>query len=212
MFSYHIVIINLCVQLSLVTVSIMTILFFIIFIGLKLFYNIILVSAIQLSESAKCVCMCSITQPHMTLLEPHGLEWVAIPPGEPPDPWVKLASLVSPASAGRFFITVQPTCEIYIYIYIYIYMVKVLVAQLCPTLRDPMDCSPSSPSVHGFLQAKILEWIVILFSKGSSWPRDQTRVSRLQAVSLPCAPPGKPINKYISPPFWAFLLPLLPSV
>ena len=97
-------------------------------------------------------------------------------------------------------------------IYIYIYMVKVLVAQLCPTLWDPMNCSPSSPSVHGFLQAKILEWIVILFSKGSSWPRDQTRVSRLQAVSLPFAPPGKPINTYISPPFGAFLLPLLPSI
>ena len=39
--------------------------------------------------------------------------------------------------------------------------VKVLVAQLCPTLCDPMDCSPPGSSVHGILQARILEWIAI---------------------------------------------------
>ena len=38
---------------------------------------------------------------------------------------------------------------------------EVLVAQLCPTLCDPMDCSPPGPSVHGILQARILEWIDI---------------------------------------------------
>ena len=42
---------------------------------------------------------------------------------------------------------------------------------------DPMDCSPPSSSVHGIIQAIILEWIAIFFSRGSSWPRDQTRVS-----------------------------------
>ena len=45
--------------------------------------------------------------------------------------------------------------------------VKVLVAQLCLTLCDPMDCSPPGSSVHGILQARILEWIAILFSPGS---------------------------------------------
>ena len=51
------------------------------------------------------------------------------------------------------------------------------VAQLCPTLCDPMDCSPPGSSIHEILQARILEWVAISFSRGSSWPRDQTRVS-----------------------------------
>ena len=54
-----------------------------------------------------------------------------------------------------------------------------LVAQSCPTLRDPMDCSPPGSSVHGILQDGILEWVVISFSMGSSQPRDQTQVSRI---------------------------------
>ena len=45
---------------------------------------------------------------------------------------------------------------------------KVLVTQLSPTLWDPMDCSPPGSSVHGILQARILEWLVIPFSRGSS--------------------------------------------
>ena len=40
-----------------------------------------------------------------------------------------------------------------------------------------MDCSPPGSSVHGILQARIVEWVVIFFSRGSSWPRDQTWVS-----------------------------------
>ena len=55
--------------------------------------------------------------------------------------------------------------------------VCVLVAQLCPTLCDLMDCSTPDSSVHGILQASILEWVAIPFSKGSSWPRDWTQVS-----------------------------------
>ena len=42
---------------------------------------------------------------------------------------------------------------------------------------DPMDCSPPSSSVHGIIQARILGWIAIFFSRVSSWPRGQTRVS-----------------------------------
>ena len=57
--------------------------------------------------------------------------------------------------------------------------VCVLVAQLCPTLCDPMDCSSPGFSVHGILQAKILEWVAIPFSRGSSWPTDWTRVSHI---------------------------------
>ena len=58
----------------------------------------------------------------------------------------------------------------------FIYMC-VLVAQSCLSLCDPMYCSPTGFSVHGILQARILEWVAIPFSRGSSWPRDQTLVS-----------------------------------
>ena len=51
------------------------------------------------------------------------------------------------------------------------------VIQSCPTLCDPMDCSLPGSSIHGILQARILEWIVISFSRGSSKPRDWTWVS-----------------------------------
>ena len=51
------------------------------------------------------------------------------------------------------------------------------VAQSCRTLRDPMDCSPPGSPVLGILQARVLEWVAISFSRGSSWPRDRTRVS-----------------------------------
>ena len=54
---------------------------------------------------------------------------------------------------------------------------KVLVAQLCMTLSDSMDCSLPGSSVQGILQARILEWVTIPFSRVSSWPRDQTSVS-----------------------------------
>ena len=46
--------------------------------------------------------------------------------------------------------------------------VKVKVAQSCPTLCDPMDCSLPGSSAHEILQARILEWIAVLFFKGSS--------------------------------------------
>ena len=53
----------------------------------------------------------------------------------------------------------------------------VTAAQLCPTFSDPIDCSLSDSSVHGILQTRILEWVSISFSRGSSQPRDQTQVS-----------------------------------
>ena len=55
----------------------------------------------------------------------------------------------------------------------------VLAAMLCPTLSDPVDCSPPGSSVDGILQARILEWVAILFSRGSSQSRDWTWVSRI---------------------------------
>ena len=51
---------------------------------------------------------------------------------------------------------------------------KVKVAQSCLTLCDPVDYT-----VHGILQARMLEWVAVPFSRGSSQPRDQTQVSRI---------------------------------
>ena len=50
-------------------------------------------------------------------------------------------------------------------------------AQSCPTLCDPMDCSPPGSSVHGILLARILEWVSIPFSRGSFQTRDWTCIS-----------------------------------
>ena len=53
------------------------------------------------------------------------------------------------------------------------------VAQLCLSLWDPMDCSLPGSSINGILQAIVLEWVAISFSRGSSWRRDQTQVSHI---------------------------------
>ena len=55
--------------------------------------------------------------------------------------------------------------------------VKILVAQSCPTLCNPMHYSLPGSCVHGISQTRILEWVAISFSRGSSQPRDQTQVS-----------------------------------
>ena len=71
--------------------------------------------------------------------------------------------------------------------------VCVLVTQLCPTLCDPMDCSPPASSVHGILQARILEWVAISFSRGSSQSRDQNSVSGIgRQIFFMTEPPGEP--------------------
>ena len=54
------------------------------------------------------------------------------------------------------------------------------VAQLCPTLCNPMDCSLPGFSAYGIFQARVLEWVAISFPRGSSRPRDRTRVSHME--------------------------------
>ena len=56
------------------------------------------------------------------------------------------------------------------------------VAQSCPTLCNPKDCNPPGSSVHGILQARILVWVAMPFSRGSSWPRDLTHVSYVSCI------------------------------
>ena len=80
---------------------------------------------------------------------------------------------------------------------------EVLISQSCLTLCDPMDCSPPGSSVYGKLQARILEWVAIPFSRGSS--------PALWVDSLPSEPPEKGItlrNYLVAPPE---LFPVLSS-
>ena len=74
------------------------------------------------------------------------------------------------------------------------------VAQLCPTLCNPMDCSPLGSSVHGILQARIMEWDAIPSFRASSWPRDRTQVSCIAGrffiiwSTREACPPRKPVS------------------
>ena len=64
----------------------------------------------------------------------------------------------------------------------FIWRVIVLVAKFCQLFRDYMDYSPPSSSVHGISQARILEWVAIYFSRGSSQPKDQTCISFIRIL------------------------------
>ena len=77
--------------------------------------------------------------------------------------------------------------------------------QSCPTMCNPMICSPPGSSVHSILQARILELVVISFSRGSSRPRNQTQVSRVSCIAggfFTVELWGKPICTHISPLFY----------
>ena len=77
--------------------------------------------------------------------------------------------VISSFSKGIFTLCCLQLC-----VCVYVY---VLVPQWGLTLCDPMDCSPPGSSVHGILQARILEWVSMPFSRRFSWPRDGTHVS-----------------------------------
>ena len=67
-----------------------------------------------------------------------------------------------------------------------------LIAQLCPTLCDPMDCGPPVPVSMGIPQAIKLEWVAISFTRDLPNPGIEPRSSTLQVESLPSEPPGNP--------------------
>ena len=90
----------------------------------------------------------------MEFFQARTLEWVAISFSRAfSDPGMEPTSLVSPAVAGGF----STTSTTWKACYVHSVKVEVLVAQSCSTLRNPMDSSPPSSSVHGILQARILE-------------------------------------------------------
>ena len=72
--------------------------------------------------------------------------------------------------------------------------VKTKVAHSCPTLYNLMDYT-----VHGILQARILEWVAVPFSGGSSQSRNQTQVSGIAGKFFSAEPPGKPVLIEIHP-------------
>ena len=82
------------------------------------------------------------------------------------------------------------------------------VSQSCLTLCNPMDCSLPGSSIHGILQARILEWVAIPFSRRFYRPRDWTQVS-LMAGRLQSEPPGNPtsvLNPFLNTHLWLFFI------
>ena len=90
------------------------------------------------------------------------------PPGVLPHPGIKPMSLVANALAGRFFYHLSHVQSLGMG-----YKAEHPTLTLC----NPMDCGPPGSSVHGILQAKILEWVAISSSRGSSQPRDSTSIT-----------------------------------
>ena len=76
---------------------------------------------------------------------------------------------------------------------LYLKKEKSEVAQSCPTVCNPVDCSLPGFSIHGILQARILEWGAISFSRGSFQPKDRTWVSCIAGRRFTLKPPGKPL-------------------
>ena len=113
------------------------------------------------------------TSPH-AIFQARILEWVAISYSRH-NPNLRIEPR-SPAVAGRFFTTEPPG--------------KPRKSTLPHSLCNSMDSSPPGSSVHGILQARMLEWVAIAFSRGSSNPGIELRSPSLQAESLPSEPPG----------------------
>ena len=85
------------------------------------------------------------------------------------------------------------------------------VAQLCLILCDPVDCSLPGSSVHGILQASILEWVAISLSRGSSWPRDRSWVSCIGGRRFNLWATREAMNGIVVKIFWCTLVPFLIS-
>ena len=85
-------------------------------------------------------------------------------------------------------------CNSCVYVCVY---VCVLIAQSCLALCNPTDCSPPGFSVHGILQARILEWVAIPFPRGSSLPGNQSQVSLLTGRSFNIWPTREALFQFL---------------
>ena len=143
-------------------------------------------------------------------LRPHGLSmefsrqkyWSGLPfpsPGDLPNPGIESVSPVSPALPADF-LPAEPmrgqgcvchwTMLFPCYPLCYHLYVSVLVTQSYLTLCDPMHCSLPGSSIHGILQGRILEWVAIPFSSGSSQPGMEPGSPAMQEDSLGFESPG----------------------
>ena len=113
-------------------------------------------------------------------------------PGNLLDSGTEPTSLAYPALADEFFTTVSPGKPTLFIGDLYID----LVAESCPTLYDPMGCSPPGSSVHVIFQGRILEWFVTSFSRGFPHPQIEPGAPEMQADSLPTESPGKSTDVY----------------
>ena len=91
--------------------------------------------------------------------------------------WESLSGLQS-SETGKFIL--KPKCS---FLTQHVHEVCAKLLQSCSTFCDPLDCSPPGSSVHGILQARILEWVVMPSTRGSSLPRDQARVPCISCIS-----------------------------
>ena len=82
-------------------------------------------------------------------------------------------------NTGSVWAKIHTFCHLPTWSFSSFFKVQVLVSQSCPALWDRMDCSPPGSSVHEILQARILEWVAMPFSRGSSQPRNLTQVSHI---------------------------------
>ena len=88
----------------------------------------------------------------------------------------------------HFYFCTRLTPKLKFYYKIFSVAIPGMCIQSCPTICDPMDCSPPGCSVHRILQVRILEWVVISFSRDLSNPGIKPRSPTLQADSLPSEP------------------------
>ena len=102
--------------------------------------------------------------------------WYYLVPGKTQQVWITF-----------FFCLCYCLCELFLSCCIFVELLS-RIWLFC----NPMDCSPPGSSVHGISQARILEWAAVSLSRGSSWPRDWTRVSCLANRFFTTEPPGKP--------------------
>ena len=118
------------------------------------------------------------------ILQARILEWVPFPsPGDLPNPGIEPRSPTLQVDSLPSEPPRKPTVRLC--------CVLCLVTQLCPTLCDPMDCSPPGSLVHGILQARILEWLPLPSPGDLPEPGIEPRSPKLAGNFFTTEPPGK---------------------
>ena len=160
-----------------------------------------------------CMCECSVVSNSLRLLRTVAHKaylsmeffrqdyWSGFPfltPRDLPGPEIKPASLMPSALAGRFFTTIPPGKPVYVCtcVHICVWVMLCLVTQSCPTLCNPMYCSPPGSSVHGDSPGKNtgVGCHALLQGVFPTQGLNPDRSPSLQVDSLPSEPPGNPKN------------------